>query len=54
MSFDLLASGAPVAVPFASSHDRHAPLWDGASRRITPGALSLLSCVLLSLAGGRT
>lgn len=54
MSFDLLASGAPVAVPFASSHDCHAPLWDGGFWRITPGALSLQLCVLLSLAGGRT
>jgi len=52
MSCGLLFRGVPVAVPFALSHGRHSPLWHGAFRRITPGALSLLLCVLL-LAGGR-
>jgi hypothetical protein len=46
--------GAPVAAPFASSHERRAPLWDGAFRRITPGALSAVRVLLLFPAGGRT
>jgi len=46
--------GAPLAAPFASSQDVRASLWDAAFRLITPGALSPLLCLLLSLAGGRT
>jgi hypothetical protein len=53
MSRCLWFQGAPVAAPFASSREPRPPLWDGAFQRITPGALSLLWCVLLSLPGGR-
>jgi hypothetical protein len=42
----------PLAPPVALSHDRRSPLWHGAFRRITPGVLPLLWCVLLFLAGG--
>jgi hypothetical protein len=52
MSRCLLAGGAPVAAPFASSQDRRSPLWDVPYRRITPGALTPSLCVLLSLVGG--
>jgi len=53
MSGCLLAWGAPVAAPIASSQDRRSSLWDGRCRPITPGALTPPLCVLLSLAGGR-
>lgn len=49
-----LAGGAPVAAPFASSHNRRTSLSDAAFRRITPGALSALRVLLLFPAGGRT
>jgi hypothetical protein len=51
MSRCLWFQGAPVAAPFASSREPRSPLWDGAFRRITPGALSLLLCGLLSVGG---
>mgnify|MGYP001315119301 CR=1 FL=1 len=53
MSAYLLAGGVPVAVPFASSRQPRSPLWDRLLARITPGALSLAVCVLLSVPGGR-
>lgn len=53
MNVRLLVGDVPFAVPFASSHDCHGPLWNGGFWRLTPGALSLQLCVLLSLAGGR-
>jgi hypothetical protein len=49
----LVEGGVPVAAPVASSHDRHAPLWDSAFAQITPGALPFPCEVLLSLSGGR-
>jgi hypothetical protein len=49
----LLLRNVPLASPVALSHDRYSPLWHGAFRQITPGALTLLWWVLLSLAGGR-
>lgn len=42
----------PLASPVALSHDRCSPLWKGASRQITPGALSLPLSVLLFVSGG--
>jgi hypothetical protein len=44
--------GAPIGAPIASSNGCRSPLWDGTFRRITPGALALLLCVLLSVVGG--
>jgi hypothetical protein len=49
----LLFGDAPVAAPVASSQECPAFLWDGAFRRITPGALSLRLSVLLFLPGGQ-
>lgn len=46
--------GAPLAAPVALSQKCEASLRDGRFWRITPGALSRLLCLLLSLAGGRT
>jgi len=54
MSARLLVGGVPVAVPFALSRQPRSPLWDGRFWRITPGALSLAWCVLLSLPGGQS
>lgn len=58
MSCGLLRRDVPLAAPLASpvalSHDRRSPLWHEAFRRITPGALALAWCVLLSRAGGRS
>jgi hypothetical protein len=45
--------GAPIGAPIASSDGCRSPSWDGASRRITPGALARLLWVLLSVVGGR-
>lgn len=44
--------GSPLACPLASSHDRRSPLWRGAFRRITPGALAVCGVVLLVWLGG--
>jgi hypothetical protein len=44
---------APIGAPIASSNGCRSPLWDGTFQRITPGALALLLCVLLSVVGGR-
>jgi hypothetical protein len=53
MSCGLLRRDVPLASPVALSHDRRSPLWHGAFRQITPGALALLLCVLSSFVGGR-
>jgi hypothetical protein len=53
MSCYQLGGDAPVGAPLALSHDRHSPLWQRASRQLTPGALARLLCVLLSFVGGR-
>jgi hypothetical protein len=42
----------PFACPLARSHERRSPLWRGAFRRITPGALAVFGVVLLSWMGG--
>jgi hypothetical protein len=54
MSLLPIVQGVPVAVPLALSHTRQQPLWNGASRRITPGALTLPLRALLFPVGGRT
>jgi len=36
----------PIASPVAPSHERCLPLWHGAFRQITPGALALGGVVL--------
>jgi len=48
----LLLRNLPLASPVALSHDRRSPLWHGAFRQITPGALSLPLSVLLFASGG--
>jgi hypothetical protein len=46
-----LLRGVPLACPFACplalSHKRRSPLWRGAFRRITPGALAVFGVVLV-------
>jgi hypothetical protein len=54
MSRFLPIRGVPVAVPIASSHDCQRPLWNEASRRITPGALSPPLFVFMFPVGGRS
>jgi hypothetical protein len=44
---------APIGAPIASSEGCRSSLWDGAFRRITPGALARLLGVLSSVVGGR-
>ena len=44
----------PLAPPVAPSHERRMPLWHLAFRQITPGALALPLCVMLSRKGGRS
>jgi hypothetical protein len=45
--------GVPLAVPFALARAFDSPLWDGAFRPVTPGALTFRCDVLLFFAGGR-